>query len=430
MLSTDYTTDDADTNSSSSPSEESGDPFTYQLKAITSSDSDDVSDDESDYPVPPPKTQKIKRQQQKQRSQLPSAFTNRSACGDEKTADARRKRRRVQGNDGIPERTTKKKITEGDKAQKQKFTGIASNSKEEEAPTIGAEAAGAFKRKKIAVENVTTSKDTKKAQKQNVNLAETLNRPSSPQKSVTKASQHWSPKDELAFFNGLISYSKGGKAFPSNMTSVYDYVKPMLDKQFNNSQLYNKFRWGRNKFHSITAKIEVNNYSFQKNEYKFEDPHQGALYELWIQLWGEKDKGGDAHVNHVKHANTVSVDHNGEKKKHPREKKKHVEAQACNASLDCKGKKKNHFEVEEEDTHKIISEEEQNRQEEDREDVPKSKETSLSKRKAGEVQISREMYNLFCEERDAALNELKNVVQKVFNDTNSEIKAMLEGHFH
>jgi len=174
----------------------------------------------------------------------------------------------------------------------------------------------------------------------------------------------------------------------------------------------------------------VNNYSFQKNEYKFENPHHGALYELWIQLWGEQDKGGNAHVNHVKHANTVSVDHNGEKKKHAREKKKHVEAEACNASLDCKGKKKNHFEVEEEDTHKIISEEEQNRQEEDREDVPKSKETSLSKRKAGEVQISREMYNLFCEERDAALNELKNVVQKIFNDTNSEIKAMLEGHFH
>lgn len=53
-------------------------------------------------------------------------------------------------------------------------------------------------------ELASTIKVNKKAQKQNV--AETISTPS-PQKSARKAAQYWSPKDELTFFNGLLSYS-------------------------------------------------------------------------------------------------------------------------------------------------------------------------------------------------------------------------------
>ena len=103
---------------------------------------------------------------------------------------------------------------------------------------------------------------------------------SSPQKSAKKALQCWTPKDELAFFKGILSYSEGGKGLPSNMAPVFAYVRPMLDREFRNSQLYTKFQQGRIKFKLITTKIEVNNHNFQKNKYEFDSLHQAALYDI------------------------------------------------------------------------------------------------------------------------------------------------------
>lgn len=470
MLSIDYTTEETEYYSSSSPSEDSGDPFRqhlnsdpfrHQLNSIPSSDSDDDSGDESDSPAPSPKIQKIKQQQQMQRSLPPSSFNNGSAFGDEETADGRRKRPRAQGN-GVPEPPTKKKMTvkhreeiavKGqNKAQKQKVTGDASTSKEEEEARkqIGVEIAGASKAKKevqkqsfaeiasgskeekkkkqkqTVAENGNTSKETKKVQKQNV--VESVSPPSSPQHSSKKSSQLWSPADELAFFHGVLSYSKRGNGLPSIMAPVYNYVRPMLSTQYNNSQLYNKFRWGRNKFHSITAKIEANYYSFKKNKYEFDNSHPAALYELWAKLWGKEDNGGDEHGNHVEQEQAVSASGNCKGKK-----KQHADAEEVNASVGSKGKKKKDVEAEEEDTHKISGEEDQRQKEEDEEDVPTSKKTlshALSKLKGGDMTITRKMYNQFCEERDASLKELKSVVQKIFEDSHSEVKTMLEGRLH
>lgn len=461
MFSTDYTTEETEYYSSSSPSEGSGDPFRllnsiplFEKNSIPSSDSDDDSGHESESLVSSPKIQKIKQHQQKQGALPPSSFTNGSAFGDEETADARRKRRRVQGNSGVPEPPTKKKMTvqhseefpvKGhNKTQKQKVTGDASTSKEEEEARkqIDVETAGASKAKKevqkqsfaeigsgseekkkqkqIVAENGNTSKETKKVQKQNV--VESVRPPSSAQHSTKKSSQHWSPADELAFFHGVLSYSKRGKGLPSNMAPVYDYVRPSLSTQYNNSQLYNKFRWGRTKFHSITAKIEVNNYSFKKNKYEFDNSHQAALYKFWVELWGKEDKGGAEHGNYVEPAVSASGNFNGNKKQH-------TDAEEGNASVGCKGEKKKDVEAEEEDAHKIRGEEDQRQQEEDGEDVLKSKKT-LSKLKGEDTTISRELYNQFCEERDATLKELKSVVQKIFENTHSEVKAMLEGRLH
>lgn len=476
MLSTDYTTEETEYYSSSSPSEDSGDPFrqhlnsdpfrhqlnsipSSELNSIPSSDSDDDSGDESYSPAPSPIIQKIKQQQQMQRSLPPSSFNNGSAFGDEETADGRRKRPRAQGN-GVPEPPTKKKMTvkhseeipvKGhNKAQKQKVTGDASTSKEEEArKQIGVETAGASKAKKevqkqsfaeiasgskeekkkkqkqTVAENGNTSKETKKVQKQNV--VESVSRPFSPQHS-SKYSQHWSPADELAFFHGVLSYSKRGNGLPSIMAPVYDYVRPMFSTQYNNSQLYNKFRWGRNKFHSITAKIEANSYTFKKNKYEFDNSHQAALYEVWAKLWGKEDNAGDEHGNHVEQEQAVSASANCKGKK-----KQHADAEEVNASVGSKGKKKKDVEAEEEDAHKIRGEEDQRQKEEDEEDVPTGKKTlshALSKLKGGDMTISRKMYNQFCEERDASLKELKSVVQKIFEDTHSEVKTMLEGRLH
>ena len=118
-------------------------------------------------------------------------------------------------------------------------------------------------------------------------------------KFFKKASLCWTPKDELAFFKGIMSYSGGGKGLPSKMGPVYDYVRPMLDREFRNSQLYTKFQQGRIKFKLITTKIEVNNHNFQKNKYEFDSLHQAALYDIWMQLWGEEYTGGDEHANYA-----------------------------------------------------------------------------------------------------------------------------------
>ena len=85
------------------------------------------------------------------------------------------------------------------------------------------------------------------------------------------------PKDEIALCKGIMSYSGGGKGLPSKMGPVNDYVRPMLDREFRNSQLYTKFQQGRIKFKLIMTKIEVNNHNFQKNKYKFTKPASGCF---------------------------------------------------------------------------------------------------------------------------------------------------------
>ena len=107
------------------------------------------------------------------------------------------------------------------------------------------------------------------------------------------------PKDELAFVKGILSYSVGGKCLPSKMGPVYDYVRPIFEREFRNSQLYTKFQQGRINFKLITTKIEVNNHNFQKNKYEFDSLHQAALYDIWMQMWGEEYSGGDEHANYA-----------------------------------------------------------------------------------------------------------------------------------
>jgi hypothetical protein len=101
-----------------------------------------------------------------------------------------------------------------------------------------------------------------------------------------------------------------------------------------------------------------------------------------------------------------------------------------NAAVDCNGKKKRD-ESENEDIHRITSEEDQ--QEEGREDQPKSKKTisqSIVRLKIGDAQISRELINQFRAERDTALKELKDAIQKMLKDTDSQVRAMLQGCIH
>lgn len=81
MDSTDYTTESTE-NSYSSLSEESVDHFPCQLFARCQLTPIPLSD----FSIPPPKTQKMRRQQQKQPSVLPSAFTNKSVRNWEETS--------------------------------------------------------------------------------------------------------------------------------------------------------------------------------------------------------------------------------------------------------------------------------------------------------------------------------------------------------
>jgi hypothetical protein len=156
MDSTDYTTESTE-NSYSSPSEESVDHFPCQLFAHCQLTPIPLSD----FSIPPPKTQKMRRQQQKQPSVLPSAFTNKSVFG------VGRKRRREQGNHGIPQPPTKDIIT--DKEQKQTKTTSATKAKKEaQKETTSATKAKKEAQKESVVEFASTFKDKKKEQKQNV----------------------------------------------------------------------------------------------------------------------------------------------------------------------------------------------------------------------------------------------------------------------
>jgi len=146
----------------------------------------------------------MKRQQEKQPSVLPSAFTHKSAFGD--------REKREQGNDGIRERPTKKIITvQRCKEQKQNVTNMArivkkkmeaqkqTKAKSEVVKQIAAETNSATKAKKEAqkesvAELASTFKDKKKALKQNV-----AERVSTPQKvtQVRAKFQLITPKIEV-----------------------------------------------------------------------------------------------------------------------------------------------------------------------------------------------------------------------------------------
>jgi len=139
-----------------------GDHFPYHLSArcqLTPIPSCD-SDDESDSSIPPPKTQTMKRQQEKQPSVLPSAFTHKSAFGDRK--------KREQGNDGIREHPTKKIITvQRCKEQKQNVTNMARIDKKKMEAQKQTKAKSEVV-KQIAAETISATKAKKEAQKESV----------------------------------------------------------------------------------------------------------------------------------------------------------------------------------------------------------------------------------------------------------------------
>lgn len=295
----------------------------------------------------------MKRQQQRQQYLIPSTFSNRSISGD------RRKRRREQGCDVFPE--PKKKLTVQQREE------ILAEEQKKDLNQVVSEAPPLQKRSQFLRQfdsELYSGRHKKEkarskllwriAQKQNVTQSASMQ--SSPQKSAKKALQCWTPKDELAFFKGILSYSEGGKGLPSNMAPVFAYVRPMLDREFRISQLYTKFMQARIKLELITAKIEVNDYSFQKNKYEFDSPYQAALYDIWMQLWGEEGTGGDAYGNYAEAGK-------GEEK--------HAEIEARNGSLNFKGKmkrnhgkmKKNRVEANKEAIYKVRSEEVQGGQE-------------------------------------------------------------------
>lgn len=332
------------------------------------------SDDDSDPITPPPKThqqQQQRKEQQPQKQALPPSPSP-SALISNKTAatKASAKRPRKEENDGIPELpSTKKKAT----------THTAQLS--DEVP----------------------AKERKKAQKQNV--AESISPISWPQKSGKKAPQVWNSKDELTFLNELLSFTKGGKGFPKNMSPAYDHVRSVMGIQYSNKQLRDKLRRLKAKFQSLVENMGANNYS-----YKNED--EANMYKLCKQLWGGEDESDDGDDEHRPNVETV-----GKQSMNGTEKKK---------------KKKPPIDAEEDNQEKAKYGEDQEEEEEGQDELKRNKTVTNAsvESSGGDVErITRELYSQIREERDEMMNELKSSVVKILEESQAKKRAMIEGYF-
>lgn len=380
MVFSDSTTEASENSSSEEESEKmvhSGIPVPGPARMVIPHPppSGSESDDDSDSTTPPPKThqqQQQRKEQQPQKQALPPSPSP-SALISNKTAatKASAKRPRKEENDGIPELPSTKKKATAHTAQ---------------------------------LSDEIPAKERKKAQKQNV--SENISPTSSLQKSGKKAPQVWNSKDELAFLNGLLSFTKGGKGFPKNMSPAYDHVRSMMDIQYSNKQFRDKLRRLKTRFQSLVENMEANNYTFKNTD-------EATMYKLCKQLWGgeeESDDGDDEHRPNVETVGKASM--NGTEKK--------------------KKKKQLPVEAEEDDREKTKCGEDQEEEEEGQEEPKRNKTVTNDpvESSGGDVErITRELYSQIREERNEMVNELKNTVVKILDESQAKKKAMIEGYF-
>uniref|UniRef100_A0A0C9S5U4 TSA: Wollemia nobilis Ref_Wollemi_Transcript_18533_2184 transcribed RNA sequence n=1 Tax=Wollemia nobilis TaxID=56998 RepID=A0A0C9S5U4_9CONI len=160
----------------------------------------------------------------------------------------------------------------------------------------------------------------------------------SAQKSVKKTGQIWSPREEVAFLKCVVGYLEGGNEFPKhNLVPLYDHIRSLkvLDNEYSNSQMGDKFRRFRGKFQGMTDKVKGKNFSFKT-------PHEETLYRLSNKVWGrgveeddeedsggEEDEEGEEHPVKVEMANgrveEKSLEDDGEEEGEEEKKKSRVE---------------------------------------------------------------------------------------------------------
>jgi hypothetical protein len=223
-------------------------PAPGQATRPPSPSSESKSDDASGTSTPPPKTDQQHKKEKKKKQPSPPASISSKTAATKMLAKRRREEQQKEEeeeNDGIREPPTKKKTL---------------HSVQQESPPKQ------NKKKKVAKE-------------------EPVSTPLSPQNSSKKVARGWTPKDELAFFNGLLACSKSGKGLPKNVASYYDNIRNTMDNHFSNRQLSDKASRWKAKFRAAKDKMKANTLNFKSE-------HEAVMYNICNQLWGGLDEGG------------------------------------------------------------------------------------------------------------------------------------------
>eukprot|EP01018_Ginkgo_biloba_P031042 Gb_09186 [translate_table: standard] len=269
--------------------------------------------------------------------------------------------------------------------------------------------------------------DEKKSRKQTQEAVSTPSVKESPQKSAKKPAQLWSAKDEVAFFKGLVAYSKGGKPFPKNMSPVYDHVRHLLDRDYTNSQLYDKMRRMKTKYQNIQDNAKENATSFKS-------PHDATLFKLWQQLWGQKTAASDEEDEEEGAA---------ENYKNAQDAGKVAENSSHKPVEEDEDEETEEEEEKEETCHNIRGEDrviQRAKGEEEEEEAEEPKErnkgqvlpisNNLSNNQNGEIMTTDgRAYNFLREEAQSMMNAVKNDVAMILADSQSQTRGFIESLF-
>lgn len=298
--------------------------------------------------------------------------------------------------------------------------------------------------KKKTLHSVQQESPPKQNKKKKVAKEEPLSTPLSPQNSSKKVARGWTPKDELAFFNGLLACSKSGKGLPKNVASYYDHIRNTMDNHFSNRQLSDKASRWKAKFRAAKDKMKANNLNFKSE-------HEAVMYNICNQLWGGLDEGGagneeideDRSVGGGDAENVRKASMNDKKEKKKKKKKQPVfpkeeDDMQKTEDQEDQGEKKEKEEDEDQGDQREKEEEE----EEEGEDGSKRKEAvamnmaqnvanDLAEPKTRKVVLmSPELYSQFREERDAMVAELKTAASMILKESELKKRAMIEDHFN
>ncbi|KZV30112.1 hypothetical protein F511_19655 [Dorcoceras hygrometricum] len=103
--------------------------------------------------------------------------------------------------------------------------------------------------------------------------------PLDPNPTPFKYHRIWTEPDEIRFLQGLLHCSSLNLAFPRDLGIFYSHFSNTMPQPYTNSQLSEKLRRLRKKFHLISARLSTGLDQSQLS------PHDRSLYELSKQLW-------------------------------------------------------------------------------------------------------------------------------------------------
>ncbi|KAK1314263.1 hypothetical protein QJS10_CPA06g02063 [Acorus calamus] len=104
-----------------------------------------------------------------------------------------------------------------------------------------------------------------------------------PRSPPFKFHRIWSESDETRFLRGLLSASAEGLAIPRDLNLFYDHFLSTMTRPYSKSQLSEKLRRLRKKFHIVSSRLS------RGLDFSLLSSHDRDLFELSKRLWDTKN---------------------------------------------------------------------------------------------------------------------------------------------